>query len=110
VIPDANDIASCQRFIRHLADTRHVRISRHAQEEMDAELFDQRDVLGVLQTGNLLENYPTHQRGACCLMEGKAIDGRPLHVVCTTLHQPLIVITVYEPHPPKWNTPTQRSR
>jgi hypothetical protein len=46
VIPDANDIASCQRFIRHLADTRHVRISRHAQEEMDAEFFDQRDVLG----------------------------------------------------------------
>lgn len=32
-----------------------------------------------------------------------------LHVVSTTAQPVLVIITVYEPKPPKWVTPTQRS-
>ena len=39
-----------------------------------------------------------------------ANDERPLHVVCTTVRRPLIIITVYEPKPPKWTTPETRER
>jgi hypothetical protein len=56
----------------------------------------------------VLENYPEHRRGACCLLYGRAANGRHLHVVCTTAQPVLIVITVYEPRPPRWITPTQR--
>ncbi|TAK34942.1 MAG: DUF4258 domain-containing protein [Chloroflexota bacterium] len=40
---------------------------------------------------------------------GKADDGRLLHVVCTADRNAVLVITVYEPKPPKWITPTRRS-
>jgi hypothetical protein len=68
-----------------------------------------RDVLEAIGTAGILEDYPTHRRGACCLLSGSTRAGRPLHVVCTTTRPILVIITVYEPKPPKWTTPTQRS-
>jgi hypothetical protein len=76
---------------------------------MAAENFVLDDVLEGLTGGQLLENYPEHKRGACALFGGVALDERPIHIVCTTGHPVLIVITVYEPKPPKWLTPTQRN-
>ncbi|MGP8020864.1 MAG: DUF4258 domain-containing protein [Limisphaerales bacterium] len=68
------------------------------------------DVLEGLASGELLENYAEHKRGACALFVGVAREGRPVHIVCTTANPVLIVITVYEPKPPKWPTPTRRNR
>lgn len=90
------------------AATEQVRVTAHAQQEMAEDGFALDDVLRAIQHGQILEDYPEHRRGACCLLGGKAGDGRPLHVVCTTSQPLLIVITVYEPKPPKWVTPTQR--
>jgi hypothetical protein len=55
-----------------------------------------------------LENYAEHKSGPCCLIYGRTLQGRPLHVVCTTAQPLLIFITVYEHLPPKWVSPTQR--
>ena len=86
-----------------------VRFTIHAHQGMAAENFALDDVLEGLTGGQLLENYPEHKRGACALFGGVASDERPIHIVCTTGHPVLIVITVYEPKPPKWLTPTQRN-
>jgi hypothetical protein len=42
------------------------------------------------------------------LMHGLTDKGRPLHIVCTTAQPMLILITVYEPRPPKWRTARER--
>jgi hypothetical protein len=89
--------------------TGQVRFTIHAHQEMVAENFSLDDVLDGLANCELLENYPEHKRGACGLFGGVARDGRPVHIVCTTAQPVLIVITVYEPKPPKWVTPTQRN-
>ena len=65
-------------------------------------------VLEAIRSGTILENYPDHRRGPCCLLFGYTWSQRPLHVVCTTVQPLLVLITVYEPMPPKWPTPTQR--
>jgi hypothetical protein len=66
------------------------------------------EVLEALGSAVVLEDYPEHRRGPCCLVLGYTKRGRPLHVVCTSSLPALVVITVYEPQPPKWATPTQR--
>jgi hypothetical protein len=86
-----------------------IRFTIHAHQEMVAENFSLDDVLQSLAGGEFLENYPGHKRGACALFNGVAPDGRPIHIVCTTGNPVLIVITVYEPKPPKWLTPAQRN-
>jgi hypothetical protein len=89
--------------------TKQIRFTLHAHQEMVAENFSLDDVLDGLANSEPLENYPEHKRDACGLFGGVVLDGRPVHIVCTTAHPVLIVITVYEPKPPKWLTPTQRN-
>jgi hypothetical protein len=94
--------------IRAQADIENIRITQHAQQEMAEEDIALDEVLEAIATGQILENYPEHRRGACCLLNGVTKKGRPLHIVCTTVRPVLIIITVYEAKPPKWTTPTQR--
>ncbi len=94
--------------IRAQADVDNIRITQHAQQEMAEEDITLDEVLEAIVTGQVLENYPEHRRGACCLLNGLTKKGRPLHIVCTTVRPVLIIITVYEPKPPKWTTPAQR--
>ncbi|MBC7187186.1 MAG: DUF4258 domain-containing protein [Calditrichaeota bacterium] len=105
---DRTQAEALLKRIREQASAEQIRITQHAQQEMVEEgiLFD--DVLEAIATGHILENYPGHRRGGCCLLCGHSKGCRPLHIVCTTSRPVLIVITVYEPKPPKWTTPTQR--
>jgi hypothetical protein len=94
--------------IRAQAVAEQLRITAHAQQEMVEEDITLDEVLQSIIAACILEDYPEHQRGPCCLLLGETQVGRPLHIVCTTAQPMLIIITAYEPKPPKWGTPTQR--
>jgi hypothetical protein len=96
------------QHIRAQAAAGRFELTRHALEEIEAEAISVAELLQALASGHVLEDYPTHRRGACCLVCGYAVSGRPLHVVCTTSLAVLRIITVYEPRLPWWVTPTQR--
>ena len=85
-----------------------LRVTQHAQQEMTEENIVLEEALKAIRSGKIIENYPEHRRGPCCLICGYTRQQRPLHVVTTTKGPILILITVYEPKPPKWITPTQR--
>ncbi|MFH1146297.1 MAG: DUF4258 domain-containing protein [Pseudomonadota bacterium] len=102
----SNPDAMLQEIRAHAA-AENVRVTQHAQQEMVAENISLDDVLRAIDASLVLEDYSDHQRGSCCLLCGW-VQNRPLHVVCTTAQPVLIIITVYEPKPPKWVTPTQR--
>lgn len=97
-------------LIRTQVKAENIRITQHAQKEMVEENITLDEVLEVIGTGQILEDYPQHRRGACCLINGITQNGRPMHVVCTCAQPTLIIITAYEPKSPKWVTPTQRRR
>ena len=105
---DVTDLEAVLERIRAQADMENIRITQHAHQEMIEESITFDEVLEAIATGQIVENYPEHRRGACCLLNGLTHDSRPLHIVCTTARPVLIIITVYEPKPPKWITPTQR--
>ena len=94
--------------IRSQAARGDIRITQHAQQEMTEEGIALDELIQALAAGEILENYPEHRRGACCLVHGRTVNGRDLHSVCTTFQPVLIVITVYEPKAPRWRTPTER--
>jgi hypothetical protein len=75
--------------------------------EEDVSLDEVRE---VLLNAAVLENYPDHKRGSCCLACGKTLRGRYVHVVCTTALELTIIITVYEPKPPRWADPFMRGK
>ncbi|MSS73778.1 MAG: DUF4258 domain-containing protein [Candidatus Latescibacteria bacterium] len=104
------DLEAVLERIRAQVDEENFRLTPHAQQEMVEENIILDEILEAVATGQVLENYAEHRRGACCLLNGVTRAGRPLHIVCTTARPVLIIITVYEPKPPKWITPIQRRR
>ncbi len=99
-------------ILAHLCDqveADNVKITAHAQQEMLEDQLSLEDIYRAIQTGQIIENYPDHQRGACCLLYGNNDHEEPVHVVCTTVNAVLILITVYRPELPKWITPVQRN-
>jgi hypothetical protein len=105
-----NDIEDILRSIQKAALAKDLEMSLHALLEAESENILPDDIRHALVNGILLENYPEHKRGSCCLVYGIAKSGRNVHIVCTSQRQPLLVITVYEPRLPKWSSPTQRSK
>ena len=101
----ADDVVS---RVRALAASGQMKITQHAAQEMTAETITLDDVLDAIDNARLLEDYPDHRRGACCLLYGTDNRGRDIHVVCTTANPMLIIITAYLPKPPKWISATQR--
>jgi hypothetical protein len=106
-IDERNTLEIAKRLREQAADGR-VRLTVHGHQEMVEENCGYDSLREALLDCQVVENYPDHQRGACCLVCGRDRVGRYLHVVCTTTREVLIVITVYEPKPPKWPTPFQR--
>src|SRR3972149_10896065 len=106
--PDTVNATDLLENIRRQAAAENIRITQHAQQEMTEEEIALDNVLQAIATAQVLENYPEHKRGPCCLLNGFSPSGRFIHIVCTTAQSVLIIITAYEPKPPKWVTPTQR--
>jgi hypothetical protein len=62
----------------------------------------------ALTTGVILEDYPNDPRGPSCLVNGES-QGIPIHIVCGRNRSGwLVIITVYRPEPPKWESPARR--
>mgnify|MGYP002405551717 CR=1 FL=1 len=108
-----NDVYNLEKIldkIKDRASNENIRITQHAQQEMVDENINLNVVLEAISRSEILENYPEHRRGTCCLLNGTTDNGKNLHIVCTTSQPILIIITVYLPKPPKWVTPTQRRK
>ena len=54
--------------VRVQASSGVFRVTQHAQQEMAEEAVSLDEVLDVLISGQVLEDYPEHRRGACCLL------------------------------------------
>ncbi|MCH7744476.1 MAG: DUF4258 domain-containing protein [Chloroflexi bacterium] len=85
-------------------------LTRHAVQEALAEQIRVVEIREAILNGKILEDYPDHRRGPCCLIYGKTNVGRDLHIVATKEKLPVRVITVYEPKLPWWMTPEERGQ
>ncbi|HEX9975253.1 MAG TPA: DUF4258 domain-containing protein [bacterium] len=63
-------------LIRAQASEENIRVTQHAQQEMTEDEFTLDDVVKGIKTGDIIENYPEHKRGACCLINGLSEKGR----------------------------------
>jgi len=70
------------------------------------------EVLHVLDTGEIIAEYPDDQPYPSCLILGRTVTGRPLHVVCAPVSSEfrLIVITTYQPEPSRWESDYRRRK
>jgi hypothetical protein len=94
--------------LRQAVREQQVKISLHAAKEALAEHITRPEIEAAMLDAQLLEDYPEWWLGPSCLIYGRTQDGRDIHAVVSYSELPVTIITVYEPQPPKWISPTER--
>lgn len=102
------DLQEKLRAIREAVSRYGLVVTAHADEEAREEDIALEDIREAIRNGEIIEDYPAHRRGPCCLVYALISSGRNLHLVITAERTPPRVITVYEPKSPYWVTPRQR--
>ncbi|PZS05453.1 MAG: hypothetical protein DLM69_00915 [Candidatus Chloroheliales bacterium] len=82
--------------------------SGHADRNLDKRGITDAEILEAATNAQIVEDYPNDPRGASCLIAGYSNKSRPLHILCTVTRPKMLVITLYEPDPAEFITPTQR--
>jgi len=91
--------------IRRKIRGRQYRISWTHTETLRRRQISSDMIERTIETGILIESYPSDPRGPSCLILGYCQENRPLHVVCGTLDEAeILIITAYEPSPAEWET------
>lgn len=60
------------------------------------------EIRRVIMRGDVIEDYPEDVRGHSCLVHGRGLDGRDIHVVCAPKDEFIAVITAYLPTEDEW--------
>jgi hypothetical protein len=81
-----------------------VEYSLHATRQLIARNITPEEVAQSVLAGEVIEDYPQDKYGPSCLLLGRTLNQRVLHVQCTYPSRPLVkVITAYEPDPAEWD-------
>ncbi|MCP5105116.1 MAG: DUF4258 domain-containing protein [bacterium] len=76
----------------------------HATKRMFQRDIDEEDVIEILLSGDIIEQYPDDFPFPSVLINGQSLTGRPIHIVVgiEILEKRLYIITVYQPDTKKW--------
>ena len=83
----------------------------HAVRQMSQpdRMISTADIRTVIESGEIIEDYPDDDRGHSCLMLG-FVNKRHLHVVCAPKDDYLAIITAYLPSNQEWENNYRRRK
>ena len=77
--------------------------SKHAVDQMFLRRITVQEIREAFLTSELVEDYPEDKYGPSCLLFGRTLRNRALHVQCSHPSRPMIkIVTAYEPAPELW--------
>ena len=88
-------MATLQKIRQKIID-REYYLSSHAEEEMLDDELERRDIENAILKGRIEMKMTEDVRGIRYRIEGPALDGRLIHVLCRFRENAsLIIITIY---------------
>ena len=101
--------------IRRCFDSNKVFYSGHARREMQEERFGpitDQEVYEAICSGEVIEAYPDDTPYPSVLIFGTTGANRPLHAVCaySSEDDQVVIVTVYQPDPNRWEDYRRRKR
>lgn len=77
--------------------------SQHAVDQSILRHITGNEIVEAIEAGKIIEDYPEDKYGPSCLIFGRTVKGRPLHIQCSYPSRPKIkIVTLYEPDSEEW--------
>ena len=101
--------------LRRCFEADRVLYSGHARHEMRQEEFGpitDQELYEAICTGEVIETYPNDTPYPSVLLFGTTHVNRPLHTVCAYDSEAdrVVIVTVYQPDPRRWENYRRRKR
>lgn len=93
------DIANLRTYF----ENDEVLISDHAAMRFRQRGLKVKNIRFAVNNGEIIEQYPDDYPFPSCLILGKTIDGKYIHVVMSDEGKMSRIITAYYPDPNKWD-------
>ena len=78
--PDEHDLKAIVTRLKQQATAESFRITAHAHQEMIEDDVSLEELKEVLLDAEIIEHYPKHKRGPCCLICSRTTRERYIHV------------------------------
>ena len=89
--------------LRQRFSVNRFEFSQHALDASMVRGISVEEIRQAVAEGGLIEEYPEDKYGPSCLLLGRILAGRPIHIHCShPSRDPVKIITVYEPDPISW--------
>ena len=92
------DIETIREYFKN--DT--IVITQHAKNRCRERSIKQKDIKNCIMTGEIIEQYPEDFPFPSCLIFGRAVDNRIIHVVVSDEGESGRIITAYIPNRSKF--------
>lgn len=89
--------------LQKLCDSEHITITLHAAKRLEQRGISLLDIINCIQTGEIIEQYPTDYPYPSCLVLGISLNQQTLHVVVAKNDDMLWIVTAYYPDIAKWS-------
>ena len=105
---NGENLISLDNLRKLVGNNKHL-YTVHAQEQMAVRKVYDKEIKEIIlgAKAEIIEEYPEDKYSPSCLIYGKTLQGRILHVQAN--YQALI-ITVYEPNSKKWQEDFKRRK
>lgn len=89
-----------------------IAVTKHARKRLSERGIRMDDIVSAIGNGEIIEEYMDDKPLPSCLVLGKAMDGRALHIVISKDEDFIYLITAYFPNKEQWedNFKTRRGR
>ena len=89
--------------IRKKIEADQFEFSKHAVDQSIIRRITVQELREVFLNGEVIEGYPEDKYGPSCLIFGRTVSGRAIHIQCSYPARPQVkIITLYEPNPAYW--------
>ncbi len=89
--------------IREKISAGQFEFSKHSVDQSIVRRVTVQEIREAIAAGEIIEDYPDDKYGPSCLVFGRTLAGRPLHIQCSYPSRPLLkIITLYEPDASLW--------
>ena len=89
--------------LRQRFSSNRFEFSQHAVDASMIRGISVEEIRQAVADCEVIEDYPQDKYGPSCLLYGRSVAGRPIHIHCShPSRDPIKIITVYEADPASW--------